>query len=82
MKQHLQVSLLLQEGMQDDHAQFYLRNPCGQSSCPVGAIVCELSERTRSHVDLAFMKEDTNEFYCHPCELGSNLYAYASPPTK
>ena len=74
-----QVSLFLTEGIQDHTSQFFLKSQAGAKG-EVGSVVqCGDSSRreTQTKVDLAFMHENPNEWYCHPCELGINLYACA-----
>jgi hypothetical protein len=68
---------MMQEGIQDNQGQFYLKRP----SPLVGKIVtfdCNDQPCEEKQVVLACLQEDVNEWYCHPAAVGSDLYACAS----
>jgi hypothetical protein len=80
----MQVSLFLQEGIQDVLAHFYLQSPKGTDASSVGTITQFSSGDSvleTTMVVLEFMQESANEWFCHPCQLGTNLYACASLTT-
>lgn len=81
----VQVSILLQEGMQDGDGQFYLRAPatCGDRQVgTVSSVLPDGSHAGSKQVQLAFSSEIPNEWFCHPCELGANLYECARTPAS
>lgn len=78
----LQVAVFLKEGVQDDAAQIFLRKPQRKGGWQVGSVKFEgLSQVTSLH--LAFMDERDNEWFCHPMQLGENMFRCAidSPAT-
>jgi Organic solute transport protein 1 len=77
----VQVSLFMHEGLQDDITQFYLRAPCCADSTPLGTVTTldkgGAVKQSFLH-DVAAKRLGPNEWHCHPCHPGSNLYACAS----
>ena len=77
----MQVTLFLTEGIQDESAQFFLKAPKGSDVEPVGTVTCyDLQGETLScsKLDLAFTHEPANDWFCHPVQLGANMYTCAS----
>lgn len=71
----------MNEGIQHDSSQFFLKAPRGSDTEPVGTVTAYDLKGNLMHaskVDLACAREPANDWFCHPIPLGSDLYSCAT----